>query len=234
MMYFLVTVLTLWMTPDIQGGPVPHEMVDMSYVFDETTLYWPTQKKFEMKLTHNGIADEGYWLQLEEYHSATHVGTHMDAPCHFAKERWCVDKIPLNHLKAPAAVIDIVKKAEEDRDALVQIEDLEKWEQISGQSLDGTIVMIRSGWGRRWSDRESFIGTAGNDTENFHFPGLSEEAAQWLVDNRKILGVGTETISLDHGPSQKLMAHRILLEANIYGLENVANMEEIPIFGATL
>ncbi|GFU24720.1 DUF4817 domain-containing protein [Nephila pilipes] len=218
----------------IQNAPIPLEMVDMTYTFDETTLYWPTQKKFELVVIENGTQEEGYWLQMEEYFSGIHVGTHMDAPCHFAKGRWSVDQIPLSHLTAPAAVIDITKKAEEDRDALVQVDDFEKWEMMSGQSLDGTIIMIRSGWGKRWNDKEAFIGTPDNDTTKFHYPGISKEAAQWLMDNRNVYGVGTDTLSLDNGPSQELMAHRIILDKNVYGLENVANMDMLPIYGATL
>ncbi|GFR20882.1 DUF4817 domain-containing protein [Trichonephila clavata] len=215
-------------------APIPLEMVDMSYVFDNTTLHWPTQRKFELFVLENGTQEEGYWLQIEEYFSGVHVGTHMDAPCHFAKGRWSVDQIPISHLIAPAAVVDITKKAEEDRDALVQVEDFENWEIVTGQSLDGTIVLIRSGWGKRWNDREAFTGTTGNDTTKLHFPGISEEAAQWLVDNRNVYGVGSETLSLDNGPSQELMAHRIILDKNVFGLENVANVDMLPIYGATL
>ncbi|GIZ01023.1 kynurenine formamidase [Caerostris extrusa] len=199
-------------------APIPLEMVDMTHTFDETTLHWPSQPKFELVVTVNETQEEGYWLQMENYFSGVHVGTHMDAPCHFAKGKWCVDQIPLSHLVGPAAVIDIKKRAEGDRDALVQTSDLEKWEMVSGQSLDGHIVMIRSGWGSRWPDREAFTGTAGNDTTQLHFPGVSKEAAQWLVDNRSVYGLGTETLSLDNGPSQELMAHRTLLGKNVYGL----------------
>ncbi|KFM72707.1 Kynurenine formamidase, partial [Stegodyphus mimosarum] len=232
-MLFIVVPL-LWLATGTKAAPIPLEMVDMSYVFDETTLHWPTQKEFEMTVKFNETTAEGYWLQLEEYNSAIHVGTHMDAPCHFAKGRWTVDEIPLHRLVGPAAVIDITQKAEENRDAFVEVQDLENWEKLSGHRLDNHIVMIRSGWGRRWPDREAFTGTPNKDADNLHFPGFSPEAAQWLVDNRRIYGVGTETLSLDYGPSKDFLAHRILLGANIYGLENVANVEKLPLFGATL
>lgn len=158
----------------------------------------------------------------------------MDAPCHMAKGKWCIDEIPLDRLRGPAAVIDITDKAEADPDALVEVEDLELWEEIAGRSLDGTIVIMRSGWGKRWNDREAFMGTADNDTTKLHFPGISNKAAQWLVDNRKIYGLATEALSLDNGKSTDFMSHRILLGDNIYGVENLANVEEIPIVGAYL
>lgn len=156
----------------------------------------------------------------------------MDAPCHFSLGKWCVDEIPIERLAGPAAVVDITDKAEADADAMVDINDLKEWEDMSGKSLNGTIVVIRSGWGRRWNNRTAFIGTSDNDTNKLHFPGMSPEAAQWLVDNRDIYGLITESLSLDAGKSKDFMAHRIILGANIYGLENVANVEEIPIVGA--
>lgn len=115
---------------------------------------------------------------MEEYFSGTHVGTHMDAPCHFALRKWCVDEIPIERLAGPAAVVDITDKAEADADAMVDINDLKEWEDISGRSLNGTIVVIRSGWGRRWNNRTAYIGTPDNDTSKLHFPGMSPKAAQ--------------------------------------------------------
>ncbi|GIY43345.1 uncharacterized protein CDAR_38201 [Caerostris darwini] len=215
-------------------NPIPFEMVDLTYTFDEKTLHWPTMKKFELNVLTNGTTDDEYWFQAEEYFSGIHVGTHMDAPCHFAKGRWCVDDIPIHRLVAPVAVIDITQKAEQDRDALVQIEDLIHWEMFSGHTLDNKIIMVRSGWGKRWPDREAFTGTADYNETKLHFPGVSKEAAQWLVDMRKVYGVGIDTLSVDNGPSRQFLTHRILYANNIFGLENVANLEKLPIYGATL
>ncbi|KFM72705.1 Kynurenine formamidase, partial [Stegodyphus mimosarum] len=151
-------ICILWMSSSITEAPVPDEVVDMSYSYDESTLGWPGQRKFRLKIIHNGTAAEGYWFQAEEFVMATHIGTHLDAPCHFAKGKWSVEELPLNHLMAPAAVIDISNKSEVDNDTLVQIQDLEKWERLSGQSLDATIVLIRSGWGTHWPDKKNFTG----------------------------------------------------------------------------
>ncbi|GFU69386.1 uncharacterized protein TNCV_625101 [Trichonephila clavipes] len=64
--------------------------------------------------------------------------------------------------------------------------------------------MIRSGWGRRWPNREAYTGTADYDPTKLHFPGMSKEAAQWLVDKRQIYGVGIDTLSVDNGVSHKV------------------------------
>jgi kynurenine formamidase len=63
---------------------------------------------------------------------------------------------------------------------------------------------------------------------------MSQQAAELLATQRKIDAVGLDTASLDYGPSKDFMAHRVLLGANIYGLENVANLEKLPPTGATL
>jgi kynurenine formamidase len=66
------------------------------------------------------------------------------------------------------------------------------------------------------------------------FIGFHNLTAQWLVDNRKIKGIGTDARSFDIGPSETLPAHQILLGNNIWALESVANINKLPVKGATV
>jgi kynurenine formamidase len=61
-----------------------------------------------------------------------------------------------------------------------------------------------------------------------HFPGLSPEAAQWLVDNRNIKAIGIDTPSIDYGQSQLFKSHVILLSENIPAFENLTNLDKLP------
>jgi len=158
----------------------------------------------------------------------------MDAPSHFAQDGLSVDKIPLHNFIAPAAVIDITAKAKLHADAEVTVKDLIRWETLTDQSLNGTIVLMNSGWGRKWGNQADFFGAPADNPAQLHSPGISPEAAEWLVDNRKVVGVGVDTLSLDKGSSQNYEAHQILLGNGLFGIECIANMEEIPISGATL
>ena len=63
--------------------------------------------------------------------------------------------------------------------------------------------------------------------------GIHPDAANWLV-KRKVKAVGLDTASLDYGPSKNFSSHQILSEANIPGLENVANLDKLPTTGATV
>jgi kynurenine formamidase len=67
-----------------------------------------------------------------------------------------------------------------------------------------------------------------------HFPGLSQEAVEFLANERKIAAVALDTPSLDYSQSNDFIAHRILLAKNILGFENVANLESLPATGSTV
>ncbi|EDO29982.1 predicted protein [Nematostella vectensis] len=64
--------------------------------------------------------------------------------------------------------------------------------------------------------------------------GMHKDAAQWLVDNRNIKVFGTDTLSLDYGPSSDFPTHVALLPRGIIGIEMVANVEKLPPKGATV
>ena len=82
------------------------------------------------------------------------------------------------------------------------VEDLQSWELFNGVSLDDHIVLIHTGYGERWPDREKYLGTAEQGREavaKLHFPGLDPVAADWLVTKRNVRMVGIDTASIDHG-----------------------------------
>ena len=169
------------------------------------------------------------------------MGTHVDAPAHFSQGKWRVDDIPLRRLIAPAVRIDVSQKAAMNSDYQLSVADLQEWEVVNGKIPDDSVLFFYTGWGVYWSDRLAFTGSARNDTyiDNqgnslLHFPGCSPEAAKWLVENRQIYGFATETGSVDYGPSVDLPTHKILFGANIYALENVANMDKLPTKGAKI
>ena len=63
------------------------------------------------------------------------------------------------------------------------------------------------------------------------FQGIHENASKWLVKNRNISGVGIDTMSIDYGQSKTYPSHHILYKENIFGLENVANLDKLPETG---
>ncbi len=207
--------------------------VDLSHAFSDETLYWPTADGFTLREDAFGDTEGGYFYASYSLETAEHGGTHLDAPIHFAREGQTTDRIPLGRLIGSATVVDV--SAQASPDYLVTVEDLSAWESSHGRIQDGTILLLRTGWGRRWPDRERYMGTDRTGPEavaELHFPGLAPGAATWLVENRAIAAIGIDTPSIDFGQSTGFESHVILYGAGIPGFENVANLDALPESGA--
>lgn len=216
---------------DIEG----HTLVDLTYPFDEQTVFWPTNKPFKWDRAAWGTTAGGYWYASGDFSMSEHGGTHIDAPLHFGEGKLAVDEIPLDRLVAPAVVIDVRHAVKQDRDYRLTVEDIEQWESHYGRIPKGAVVLMLCGWGEGWPDREKYLGSnTPSDPKTLHFPGFSKEAADLLVHERNVDGIGLDTPSIDYGPSRDFIVHQIVNGANIYGLENIANLEKLPPKGATL
>jgi kynurenine formamidase len=216
-------------------APLEGELVDLSHAFDADTIYWPTSPSgFELTKLHEGPTEGGYFYAANTLCAPEHGGTHLDAPIHFAEGRSTADTVPLSRLVGPAVVIDIAPAAATDPDTTLQPADIERFEAEHGAIAANTIVLVRTGWSERWPDRKRYLGddTPG-DASNLHFPGISKEAAQALVD-REVAAVGIDTASIDHGPSQEFWAHRVLMAADIPAFENLMALDQLPATGATV
>jgi kynurenine formamidase len=109
------------------------------------------------------------------------------------------------------------------------VDDLRAHEAIHGRIPDGAVVLLRTGWSSRWPDLETYLGTAvPGDVAHLHFPGLSEEAARWLVTDRRVHGVGIDTASIDRGASKDFRAHRVLAGASVAIFENLDALGSVP------
>ncbi|MFN7929167.1 MAG: cyclase family protein [Blastocatellia bacterium] len=229
-------------TPPSQSTSTPprsaldeSKLVDLTYSFDDKTIYWPTAKPFTWEKEAWGPSAGGYWYTAARYAASEHGGTHLDAPIHFGEGKQAADEIPVTKLVGPAVVIDIADACAKSADYLLTAEDVTKWESQHGRLPDGSIVLIHTGWGKFWGDKKKYLGTdAPGDTANLHFPGISREASKLLVEQRRIDAIGIDTASIDYGQSKDFIAHQLFYGANIYGLENVANLEKLPPTGATL
>lgn len=209
-------------------------IIDLSYAFDSQTVYWPTAESFHLEKDFEGETEQGYYYSAYRYSAAEHGGTHLDAPVHFARGHQSTDKIPLEQLIGPAVVIDVTRQCEHDRDYRVTIDDFLNWERRQGKLPTGTIVLLRTGFGKYYPDRKRYLGTderGQSAVPKLHFPGLHPDAARWLITNRSIKAIGLDTASIDFGQSTKFESHRILFDKNIPAFENVANLDKLPLRG---
>jgi kynurenine formamidase len=64
-----------------------------------------------------------------------------------------------------------------------------------------------------------------------HFPGFSTETAEYLIVERQAKGIGIDTLSIDYGLSRDFAVHHVVNKHGRYGLENVAELDRLPVRG---
>lgn len=176
------------------------------------------------------IPDNGFYAKQWTFYE--HIGTHMDAPGHFALGKSLVDGLNPETLIVPIVVIDIAAKAQSDPNAVVEPADLVAFERRYGRIPANACVAMYSGWDQKVSDGDAFRG--GTGFPDLNFPGFGFEAIEWLLEERDISSIGVDTMSLDPGNSGAFPVHINFLATGRWGLENLANLGKIPPRGATI
>jgi kynurenine formamidase len=207
------------------------QIVDLSHAYDANAIFWPTAEPFRLDKVADGVTSAGYYYAANNFFTSEHGGTHIDAPVHFAQGHQTVDEIPVDRLLGEAVVVDVTEAAEANPDYQVSVADLRRAEPIPTDA----IVLIRTGFSRRWPDAIRYLGTAARGAaaaSQLHFPGLHPDAARWLVAERRIKAIGIDTASIDYGQSTLFESHRVLYERDIPAFENLASLDRLPERGA--
>ena len=204
-------------------------VLDLAYAINDKLVPWPgDQRWFEAKVNasveKNGYFTRSFWM-LEHY------GTHLDAPIHFPPGKTSVDLIPVSRLFGMAAVLDVRAEGAADADYELPVARIDQWENRNGRIPEGAVVLLRTGWASRWSDAQSYRNE--DAAGHMHFPGFSVKAVEVLIE-RKVSGIGCDTMSVDCGASEDFAVHHLALGAGLYHLENLSDMSELPESGAFL
>src|SRR5215211_3389476 len=204
-------------------------VVDLSHTWGPDFPMYPGAQQPDIQVIVT-IAENGFFknqLTLDE-----HTGTHMDAPAHFAETGATADQLPVENFIAPLVVVDVSERTASDPDTQGTVDDLTAWESTNGPIPAGAFVALYSGWEFRVSDPETYINLDESDVA--HFPGWHPDAAAFLVTERDIVGAGVDTLSLDFGAATDFGTHLTLLPAGKYGIENLANLADVPLASATV
>lgn len=152
-------------------------------------------------------------FSMMEYSFSSHLGTHLDAPCHFVPGAASIDAVPLERLVGRGVVLDVAVPAL----APVTAEHLARGGPEPGP---GEIVLLRTGW-------EDKAGTP----EYFRHPYIDVSACRWLVE-RRVSMVGIDLVTPDmpevvrDGPFD-WPAHHGLMDNGVLVMENVCNLRSL-------
>jgi kynurenine formamidase len=176
------------------------------------------------------LAREGYFLR--ELRISEHGGTHVNAPASFVAGGMAIADYPAAGWVRSAVVIAARSPAQSNPDWVLDVATVRAWEAEHGPIPAGSVVLVDTGWGDRWGDPAAFLNA--DAAGRLHFPGIDPETAQWLLDERAIAGVGTDTPGVDPGWSQDFATNQRVLARQGIVIECVANLDQVPPVGATL
>jgi kynurenine formamidase len=208
-------------------------IIDLSYAINDHLPPWPGDKKTFEAFPNATIERDGYFTR--SFWMLEHYGTHLDAPAHFPPGRTTVDEIPPHRLIGPCVLLDV--SAENHRasadapDYRLPVSRVKEWEARHGNIPEGAIVLLRTGCSAKWSDADSYKGMDAGGS--MHFPGFSVDAVRYLISKR-ISGIGADAMSADAGDSKDYAVHTLALGSDLYQLENLSDLSNVPESGALL
>lgn len=164
-------------------------------VFHELSHEWghgaPSLPGFDDVVMYRSVKHGQHGVMAHRMRMVMHSGTHLNSPLHMIQQGAGVGDIAMERLFGNGVILDIPKGQWE----LVTAADLEAF---SDRISEGDLVVIVTGWHRKYSDSLEYFGDS---------PGLSIEAAEWLVA-KKVGLVAVDTPQVDHPLATSLGPHR--------------------------
>jgi kynurenine formamidase len=175
-----------------------------------------------------------------------HVGTHIDALCHFSCDGKLFGGIEAEPIQSydkgiSELSVDTIQPILR-RGVLIDVaghfrlDVLPSQFVITPEQIDeilehqcvqverGDVVLFRTGWARHWRDQRQFI-TAGGG-KHVEGPGPEEPAAMWL-SARKVFAAGSDTVAFERVPSPDMPVHVHLLVENGIHIIECLNLETL-------
>lgn len=173
---------------------------------------------------------EGFYVR--QFTLGEHSGTHANAPNSFFADRVAIDQYPPESLVRRAVVVDVRLAAAANPDYALGRTEIEAWERQHGVIAPGSLVLLWTGWQDKWADPVAFLNA--DAAGRLHFPGFSAAATEFLLAERQIAGLGTDTHGVDPGQDDRLATNRLVLAQGGLVLENLTGLDRLPATGATL
>jgi len=174
-------------------------LIDISIPLHSGVPVWPGSSGY--LLTQTSSLEDGGPSTNSMLDMDVHVGTHVDAPCHFIPGAAASEALPLEALIGPAWVVYV-----EGRDAITA-------EHLSNLGLepDVTRLLLKT--------RNSDLWARGETEFKPDFVALTADAARWLVEHEiRLIGIDYLSVQSFGDPP---LTHEVLLAAGVIVLEGL-------------
>lgn len=182
--------------------------------------------------------DKGPGWYWHEFTLNEHTGTHFDAPIHWVTGKdlanASVDLLDPASFIAPVCVVDVSAQVKADRGFLLTRQVLLDWEKAHGRIPSGSWLFMRSDWARI-ADPANYTNM---QADGGHSPGPDTDCVRFMIEERDVLGFGTECIGTDAGQAfgfePAYPCHTLMHGAGKYGLQCMTNLDKLPATGAVI
>lgn len=227
-------------------------VVDLAHPLSEMTPFSPNAPGYRRSLLRRHgdvVLEDDVSFATDIVVTGTHVGTHIDAVCHVSRAgrlhgdedahraqtggSFSVHDIcAFPPIVSRGLLLDIARLHETDvlePGYGITADDLEAAAERSQVRVSpGDVVLVRSGWAANFADAASFVGLVGG------VPGVTESAADWLVDHC-VTAAGGETIAFEQiepgAGHARLPVHKKLLVDHAIPIMEVMDLQELSEVG---
>lgn len=175
------------------------KFLDLSYDIDDKMPVYPGDKEVSLEKIAE-LKEDGF--SSITYSGTMHVGTHIDGPMHMTENDKYICDYSLDNFIGRGVLLDVRGQNE------IEVKD-----EYFNLIKENYVVLFYTGFDKLY----------GKDEYYENHPVISKEMAEFLV-RKKVKMVGVDMPSPDRSPYD---IHNILLENEIFILENLTNLERL-------
>ena len=198
--------------------PDKYRVIDLTQPIHEKMTTWPGDPQTRHE-NWAEISSHGFFLNALTI--GEHTGTHCGAPGHFIQNGPDVSQIPATSLFHAFVKMDKGDVCSIDADFLLGKEHIVEWEKQFGEIEKTSILLVQTNRSALWNDPRLYLGL---DGERMHFPGIGQEAAEYLIQKRGIAGIGIDTHGADGGRASTFPVGKMLARHRLMHIENLTNL----------
>lgn len=207
------------------------KMIDLSHELCTDIPIWDEISKEIVSIGETVIAYKEKGVEIQKFSFPGQFGTHIDFPAHFIENGERQGDFNIKDFILPLIVIDISDKVSNDNDYSVEMEDVYNFEKQYGTILPNSFVALRTDWYRKWPNEIHNLDLNGQE----HCPGWSLNVLKFLLESRKIMAIGHETMDTDSSTTIRkygYLCENYILKKGRYQVELLCNLDKLPSYGA--